>query len=231
MIEKDQAYSFEFHSYRRDFRNRAADEIFLLEVESTEADWGTLGTIPRDAIGACALKWPEECKSVTVGFTAFLRRHRNKELGEIFFLQMVISQDDWLRLRDMPRHSLGTVTVTWTARAEELIEKPKPSAKTRKPKTVKEPSLYGQFWYQMDKAGFHNRPDVRAWTGYSGLDDGEAREALRRALKVEHRSLEASPDFVIEAMATAEGLDGAITLIENLKRRGLRVVPKEREAA
>lgn len=159
-------------------------------------------------------------------FQNFRRKHANPACGEIFLVEVEISEEEWHYLQSFPRDAIGNCAIQWTERAAQPEAEDK-----RKPKAVKTPSQFGQFWRELDRTGFHNRPDIRAWTGYSGLDEATAKESLRQALKVEHRSLEASPDFVIEALSTAEGMDSAITVIENLKRRALSVVADEREAA
>lgn len=91
-----------------------------------------------------------------------------------------------------------------------------PGKVKREPKPPKQPTPYGKFWQEMDKSGFHNRPDVRQWIDYYEADEAEAKELIRRMLGVEKRSLEASPEMLVAAMLAWDTLlmHSAITAVE-----------------
>jgi hypothetical protein len=163
MIEQNQVYTLEFQNFRRKHANRADSELFLIEMEITEAEWHYLQSFPRDAIGNCAIQWTERAA---------------------------------------------------------ITEKPeKPAKQAKEPKPKKEPTPYGQFWRDLDKAGFHNRPDVRQWINYDGSDEAEAKERMRILLEVDKRSLQASPERLLATLrkdqraTCADYLAGAITTI------------------
>lgn len=80
------------------------------------------------------------------------------------------------------------------APGDSLPEKPKREAK------AKEPTPYGAFWQKLDAKGFHNSSDIRRLTGYRGNDSDEAKAALRRWLNVEARSVQISPENLIDLL-------------------------------
>jgi hypothetical protein len=86
-------------------------------------------------------------------------------------------------------------------------------------KLTKQPTPYGAFWQEMDKRGFHNRPDVRRWIECAS-DEGESesKARLRLALGVERRSHEASPESLLEWLGSASFMDGAITFVQDVLR-------------
>lgn len=86
----------------------------------------------------------------------------------------------------------------------------------RQPK-VKEPTPYGAFWQALDKAGFHNRPDVRRWIGYSGLDERDAKQRLRQIFNAQSRATDISPDDLREWAARMPDNDSVLTMIETLR--------------
>lgn len=87
----------------------------------------------------------------------------------------------------------------------------------RQPK-AKESTPYGAFWQALDKAGFHNRPDVRRWIECRADEsEWEAKERLRYALGVKKRSMEASPELLLKWLNKAEFMDGAISFVETLR--------------
>ncbi len=233
MIERNQPISFDFLSMRRDFRNTAKGEQFYLELTASEDDWGELRSFPRDAIGAVVLKWPDVCQSIGVGITGFVRRHKNRdESGEIFFIQLPISQDDWIRLRDYLANGTGIAAATWIRRASE-DEMPKTKGKrVAKPKPEKGP--YGAIWQRL--YAFHNRHDVRHWFDLEigAEDEQKAIQMLYSMFNVTSRSF-ISPDELIERLRIGIemgfNLDGAITAIEDARRRTMKLVQNEREAA
>ena len=144
-------------------------------------------------------------------FQNFRRVHRNRAIGELFAVELEITEDEWHHLQSFPQDAIGVMAIKWTERLGEP-EKPK-----REPKRPKEPTPYGKFWQAMDNAGFHNRPDVRRWIECASTDsEWEAKTRLRLALCVEKRSKQASPESVLEWMRRADYLDGAITFVENL---------------
>lgn len=94
-----------------------------------------------------------------------------------------------------------------------LPEKSKREAKT------KEPTPYGRFWQAMDRAGFHNRPDVRAWLSYFGeiKSDDEAKQALRDQFQTSSRS-NISPDELLAALKKFD-LAEAMAFVEKVNQR------------
>lgn len=83
----------------------------------------------------------------------------------------------------------------------------------------KEPTPYGKFWEAMDKAGFHNRPDVRQWLSYFGAltTEEDAKQAMRDQFQTRSRSI-ISPDELLVVLKKFE-IAGAITFVENIKAR------------
>lgn len=220
MIEQGQAYTFDFLHFRRDFRNRSCGEVFMLELEALEKEWAALNTMPRDGIGAINLKWPDECKSISVGFTAFFRRHKNPlKAGEMFFLELHISQDDWIRCRDYVGLGLGVASIIWTARA---IEEEKPIVKKQRERKAKEPSPYGAFWQRLHT--FHNRFDVRHWLGFDQGQEFEraALDKFYAIFEVESRT-EIDPAVLLRVLEMEKkkgaNLDGAISQVSETMRR------------
>lgn len=145
-------------------------------------------------------------------FQNFRRTHRNRAGGELFLIEFEITETEWHHLGDFPQDAIGEIALRWTERVA-APEKPR-----REPKP-KQATPFGQFWYELDRSGFHNRLAVRAWLDYDGIDEGEAKRRLREKLGVEHRSTEASPERLIAAMRAAGGLDGAITAAEAAKAK------------
>lgn len=92
----------------------------------------------------------------------------------------------------------------------------------REPKPAKQPTPHGRFWRELDRSGFHNRPDVRAWLSSEGLNEPDAKDAIRRWFAVESRAKEISPQLLIRGMQSVGGrldLSGAITMVENAKAK------------
>lgn len=207
MIEQGDTYTFCFNNAQRDFKPRE-EEIYLLQCEIDETEWHYLRDFPTDAIGALRLVFDDIPGSVTVGFEAFRRVHRTPQAGEMFLIELkLITQADWLRFSPEYRFRLGEASISWTSRAE----------KRKRQSKAKEPTPYGAFWQQMDKAGFHNRPDVRRWIGYSGLDERDAKQCLRRIFNAQSRATDISPDDLREWAARMPDNDGVLTMIETLR--------------
>lgn len=136
----------------------------------------------------------EQNRPYSMEFQNFRRVHRNRAIGELFAVELEITEEDWHYLSAFPQDAIGQVAIQWSDRAG-AQEKPK-----REAKPAKLPTPYGAFWRELDKAGFHNRPDVRRLTGYHGADDAAAKVALRDWLGVGKRSLYASPEALIELL-------------------------------
>lgn len=211
MIQPNQAYSFDFNNACRDFQTRAGVEKFLLQLEMQEADWTWLGSVPRDAIGAVTLDWSERAQRIRIGYEGCKRVHRNRQIGELFLLELVVSEDDWLKLRALPFGELGTVTLLWTARAEAETGKVVPMKRVAKEKAAK--GDYGQFWQRL--YDFQNRPDVQHWLGAETPDD--AKWLLCARFGVTSRTF-ISPDALLAELRSHSGLlAGAITAVERAK--------------
>lgn len=76
---------------------------------------------------------------------------------------------------------------------------------------------HGQFWQQL--WDFHNRPDVRHWLEYDGLDETEAKQRLCARFEVTSRTF-ISPDALLAKLREQSGaMAGAITAIERAKAR------------
>lgn len=215
MIEPNQAYLFDFHNACRDFRTRAGVEKFLLQLEIEETDWTELGSVPRDAIGATTLDWPECGQHIRIGYEGCKRLHRNRQIGELFLLELVVSEDDWLKLRALPFAEIGTVALLWTARLEAETGKVLPMKHTRKEKPAK--GEYGAFWQQL--WDFQNRPDVRQWLDYNGQDEVEAKRLLCAQFNVTSRTF-ISPDALLATLREqSDTMAGAMIAVERAKAR------------
>ena len=83
----------------------------------------------------------------------------------------------------------------------------------REPKPPKEPTPYGKFWQTMDKAGFHNRHDVRDWLQKIGASEAEAKAAIRMRFSVQSRATELSPSRLAQALSD-DGYEAAASFIE-----------------
>ena len=90
-------------------------------------------------------------------------------------------------------------------------EKPK-----REAKPAKEPTPYGKFWQEMDKAGFHNRHDVRTWINAHDLMEAATKERMRKAWRVTSRANEMSPDDVVAWLMDQPESHGAITMVRKI---------------
>jgi hypothetical protein len=165
----------------------------------------------------------EQNQVYAIEFSNLRRVHKNRACGEIFCIELEITENEWHYLSDFPQDAIGNVALQWTERATMEPSKPK-----REPKPAKQPAPYGQFWRELDRSGFHNRPDIRQWIDYDGMDEGEAKERIRQVLGVGKRSMEASPEVLIAALRKYDNSWGAITAVEQAKRRSEQYL---REAA
>lgn len=86
----------------------------------------------------------------------------------------------------------------------------------REPKPPKEPTPYGKFWQTMDKAGFHNRHDVRTWINAHDLMEAATKERMRKAWRVTSRANEMSPDDVVAWLMDQPESHGAITMVRKI---------------
>lgn len=152
----------------------------------------------------------EQNQVYAVEFNNFRRKHVNRGGNEIFLIEQEISEDDWHHLGAFPTDAIGTVGLQWTDRAA-VPEKPK-----REPKPPKEPTPYGKFWQAMDKAGFHNRPDVRDWLGAQSSTEEAAKRLLRLAFGAESRATFVSPEDVEEWLRCQPNSGSAITMVRKI---------------
>lgn len=158
----------------------------------------------------------EQNQVYTLEFQNFRRVHRNRADGEIFCIEIQISEDEWHHLASFPQDAIGNAALQWTDRA--AVEPPK-----RQPKPKAAPSPYGAFWRELDRTGFHNRPDVRRWLDYDGMDEAEAKRLIREALGVTHRSTEASPEILIAALRKYDNSWAAISTVETAQRKAAQL--------
>lgn len=105
-----------------------------------------------------------------------------------------------------------------------LPEKPK-----REPKPSKEPTPYGAFWHEMDRLGFHNRPDVRAWLSVL-WHDLEPKQAIRNQFQATSRASGISPDELLSVLRKFEMAD-AVSFVENIKAKTTGVASIARRLA
>lgn len=151
----------------------------------------------------------EQNQAYKLEFQNFRRVHRNRAVGELFAIELEITEDEWHHLSDFPQDALGEVALCWLERAE-TPEKPKREAK------AKEPTPYGQFWREMDKRGFHNRHDVRTWLGAHDMMEAHAKDRLRQLFNAKSRATDVSPESLREWLSRMPESDGAITMVERL---------------
>lgn len=150
----------------------------------------------------------EQNKPYTFEMRNFTRRHRRRAIGEIFVVEMEVDEETWSYLGAFPDDAEGVASVMWTERAAP----PEPPAK-RQAKPKAEPTPYGRFWQELDKTGFHNRPDIRQWLDYYDADESAAKDRMREQLSVTKRSLEASPEVLIMALRKCDNMHSAITAV------------------
>ncbi len=72
-------------------------------------------------------------------FQNFRRVHRNRVVGELFAIELEITEEDWHYLSAFPQDAIGQVAIQWSDRAG-AAEKPK-----REPKPPKQATPYGAF--------------------------------------------------------------------------------------
>lgn len=156
----------------------------------------------------------EQGKVYAVDYNNFRRKHFNRAHGEVFLVEVEISQDDWYYLRDFPTDATGTIGLQWTDRAE-VTAKEKRLPKTKEPVTAN-----GRLWQYLIAHGFHRMDSVKHWLDY---EDQEAfTPALYVRFKVTSRT-EISAEWLLQAMcnfnqAESRILDNAISLVNNAIR-------------
>ena len=155
----------------------------------------------------------EQNRPYSMEFQNFRRVHRNRAVGELFAVELEITEEDWHYLSAFPQDAIGQVAIQWSDRAG-AQEKPK-----REAKPAKLPTPYGAFWRELDKAGFHNRHDVRTWLGAHDLMEAQAKDRLRQAFSAQSRATDISPQSLREWLARMPDSDGAIAMIEKLAKQ------------
>ena len=83
----------------------------------------------------------------------FRRVHRNRQIGEVFLIELEIDEETWGHLGSFPTDADGMASLMWTERAESPVPKPK---KEKPPK-----GDYGAFWQAMVQSGFMAHPDMQ----------------------------------------------------------------------
>lgn len=104
-----------------------------------------------------------------------------------------------------------------------------PAKEKREPKPPKEPTPYGAFWREMDRLGFHNRPDVRAWLSVL-WHDLEPKQAIRNQFQATSRASGISPDELLSVLRKFEMAD-AVSFVENIKAKTTGVASIARRLA
>ncbi len=137
----------------------------------------------------------------------FRRSFRTAKIGDVHLIQVEVDAKTWQDLDTMPKDADGEMVIWWETRGESIGKEPKPP---------KEPTPYGKFWQAMDKAGFHNRPDVRQWLQAVGLSEQEAKTYMRERFNVKSRGAELSQKRIVDALTEASFLEAA-DFVEGLK--------------
>ncbi len=140
----------------------------------------------------------------------FRRKFRTRSIGDIHLIEMEIDAETWQALDTMPKDADGEMVIWWTTRGEAV-------GKERTPKPLKKPTPYGAFWHEMDKSGFHNRPDVRAWLSVL-WNDLDPKQAIRNQFQTTSRASGISPDELLSVLRKFEMAD-AVSFVENIKAK------------
>lgn len=116
----------------------------------------------------------EQGQPYSMEFQNFRRVHRNRAIGELFAVELEITEEDWHYLSAFPQDAIGQVAIQWSDRAG-APERPK-----REPKPKGD---YGAFWAKMVKSSAYDCHNLQAWLE---VDSREAvHDALRAAFGVE----------------------------------------------
>jgi len=116
----------------------------------------------------------EQNQPYSMEFQNFRRVHRNRAIGELFAVELEITEEDWHYLSAFPQDAIGQVAIQWSDRAG-ASEKPKREAKPK--------GEHGAFWAKMVKSSAYDCRDLQAWLEVESSE--EVHEALRAAFGVE----------------------------------------------
>lgn len=116
----------------------------------------------------------EQNQPYSMEFQNFRRVHRNRAIGELFAVELEITEEDWHYLSAFPQDAIGQVAIQWSDRAG-APEKPKREAKPK--------GEHGAFWAKMVKSSAYDCRDLQAWLEVGSRE--EVHEALRAAFGVE----------------------------------------------
>lgn len=158
----------------------------------------------------------EQNQAYKLEFQNFRRVHRNRAVGELFAIELEVSEDDWHHLSDFPQDALGEVALCWTERAEA------PPKREAKPK---EPTPYGLFWKAVRLSSIPDRVELHDWLGLSRFSTREDNavelprpddvwKALRKKFNTESLSF-VSPETAIAAFEQAN-LPGVAAIARRL---------------
>lgn len=127
---------------------------------------------------------------------------RRLKTGDIYTLNIEITEDDWNSLKTVPENALLEV-VLWHHDGD-----PDPTAKAEQPKTQpKERGEHGAYWNQMFKKGFQNYPDLIQVLSCTG---DQIRLRLHDVFSTDTLTTVSPTDF--ERFLESEGLTSLVTL-------------------
>lgn len=96
----------------------------------------------------------EQGQAYKLEFQNFRRVHRNRAIGELFAVELEVTEDDWHHLSDFPQDALGEVALCWLERAG-ITEKPKREAKPK--------GAHGKFWQAFRLSSAPQSLDLQEW--------------------------------------------------------------------
>lgn len=127
----------------------------------------------------------EQNQPYSMEFQNFRRVHRNRAVGELFAIELEITEEDWHYLSAFPQDAIGQVALQWSDRAG-APEKPKREAKPK--------GEHGAFWAKLVRSSAYDSRELQAWLGVESRE--AVHDALRAAFGVESLTFVSPSDAV-----------------------------------